>query len=352
MLGELSCELGDLGVGVVTGQFEELSVRLGVQELQHTRSLYSHARVGILQAAIVPLVGGHPAVLGQRRDRRAAHAFIGRLAVRFDQVGIVRLALQHGPKRRNLHFGRFVREEHRAPIEQIVRTELGQQLQASSATSGTVAFQVFDGLIFQRIGSRQRHLSGQVNLLDLTVTRQTIQIDFDAVEVFTQPLSRHRYQLGRLDGLVAGGPREGYACDGTELLTGRNNIFLGDADYFDPEDLTFLFYQEGCPGLTFDSDYSIYHSVKLSLYVPNSHDIAADPLLAGPITGTAYGMALTAGSPAIDSGDNTYCPSTDIRGVARPVDGDGIGAAVCDMGAYEWREPAAWIYLPIMITGP
>ncbi|MDH4135261.1 MAG: hypothetical protein OEW09_00890 [Anaerolineae bacterium] len=153
---------------------------------------------------------------------------------------------------------------------------------------------------------------------------------------------------GQGDGLVGGGPREEGDCDGTETLTGRNNVFLGDTDYFDPDDLAFLFYQEGCPGLEFDSDYSIYYSVKLSLYVPGSQDIAADPQLTGPFTGTAYGMALAAGSPAIDAGDNTFCPSTDIRGVARPVDGDDNGVAVCDMGAHEWRKPAAWIYLSLL----
>jgi hypothetical protein len=146
---------------------------------------------------------------------------------------------------------------------------------------------------------------------------------------------------GQGDGLVGGGPREEGDCDGTETLMGRNNVFLGDADYFDPDDLTFLFYQEGCPGLEFDSDYSIYHSMKLSLYVPGSHDIAADPRLTGPFTGTAYGMALAAGSPAIDAGDNAFCPSTDIRGIARPMDGDRDGNTVCDMGAYEWWEPTA-----------
>jgi hypothetical protein len=51
---------------------------------------------------------------------------------------------------------------------------------------------------------------------------------------------------GQGDGLVSGGLREGDSCEGTETLTGRNNVFLGDTDYFDPGDITFLFYQEGC----------------------------------------------------------------------------------------------------------
>ena len=169
---------------------------------------------------------------------------------------------------------------------------------------------------------------------------------------------------GQGDGLLGAGPREGYQCDGAETLSGRNNLFLGDVDYFDPGDITFLYYMEGCGSLPFDSDYSIVYNVKDSLYVPGTHDLRADPQLEGPLSGVAYGMQLVEGSPAIDTGDNTACPATDYRGATRPVDGDDDGAAVCDMGAYEWGgtdipiptptlppTPNSWLYLPLTLMG-
>jgi CSLREA domain-containing protein len=62
-----------------------------------------------------------------------------------------------------------------------------------------------------------------------------------------------------------------------------------------------------------------------------------DPLL-GPLSdngGLTQTHALLSGSPAIDSGDDSLCPAADQRGVLRPHDGDGDGAATCDMSAFE-----------------
>lgn len=58
-------------------------------------------------------------------------------------------------------------------------------------------------------------------------------------------------------------------------------------------------------------------------------------------------------SPALDSADPAYCPDTDARGVARPIDGDGTGVAVCDRGAHEYNPAtdAPRLYLPLVAKG-
>lgn len=147
---------------------------------------------------------------------------------------------------------------------------------------------------------------------------------------------------GQGDGLVGGGPREGFQCGGAETITARNTIFLGDADYFDSTDISFLFYQEDCPNLKLDSDYNIVYNAKNiecgatgDYTASGPHDTCGDPLLAGPLSGMEYGMMPGPGSPAVDAGDNSACPAVDIGNAPRPADGNGDGSAACDIGAYE-----------------
>ncbi len=151
---------------------------------------------------------------------------------------------------------------------------------------------------------------------------------------------------GQGDGLVMPGIREGFQCRGTEKFIARNTIFIGDADYFDSSDITYLFYQEDCPGLKLDSDYNIIHNAKNiecnttgDYTASGAHDLCADPQLVGPLSGTEFGMVPAPGSPAIDAGDNGVCPPIDIGNAPRPSDGNGDGNAVCDIGAYEGERP-------------
>jgi hypothetical protein len=80
-------------------------------------------------------------------------------------------------------------------------------------------------------------------------------------------------------------------------------------------------------------------------WLPNT-----DPLL-GPLQdngGPTWTHALLEGSPAIDAGDNAWCPATDQRGMPRPTDGNHDGLAVCDIGAYEYSVSIYFTNLPLV----
>src|SRR6185437_6846641 len=65
-------------------------------------------------------------------------------------------------------------------------------------------------------------------------------------------------------------------------------------------------------------------------------NISADPLFVDAASGN---FRLEQAAPPIDAGTNTGAPPTDFDGNPRPIDGDGDGVAVTDMGAFEF--PAA-----------
>lgn len=149
------------------------------------------------------------------------------------------------------------------------------------------------------------------------------------------------------DGLIGGEPRAGSMCTGAETISARNSIFLGDRDYFDPSDISFLFYQEGCGALKLDSDVNLIDGVKnltcgasTPFVRSGARDLCQDPRLTGPLSGSAYGMTPDIGSAAIDSGDAAICAAVPVNNLdqlrrTRLQDGDGDGVAVCDRGALE-----------------
>lgn len=73
-----------------------------------------------------------------------------------------------------------------------------------------------------------------------------------------------------------------------------------------------------------------------------------DPLL-GPLVRSIAGTEThppMAGSPAIDAGNATRCQRTDQRGTARPLDGNGDGRMVCDIGAHEFSPSLGGVPRP------
>lgn len=79
--------------------------------------------------------------------------------------------------------------------------------------------------------------------------------------------------------------------------------------------------------------------------------VMTDPML-GPLTdneGPTLTHALLPGSPAIDAANDLDCPTHDQRGAARPADGDGDQAELCDIGAFEFLGVfPEFVYLPVV----
>ena len=105
---------------------------------------------------------------------------------------------------------------------------------------------------------------------------------------------------------------------------------------------------DNCDASVFSKGYNLESADSCGLN-GTGDKINVNPLL-GPLQdngGSTWTYALLTGSPAIDAGTNSGCPATDQRGVARPIDGNHDGSAVCDIGAVE--APVTWqVFLPVI----
>jgi hypothetical protein len=91
-----------------------------------------------------------------------------------------------------------------------------------------------------------------------------------------------------------------------------------------------------------------YNLIETTSTCSNVATVTGDAKL-GSLTGSPAYFPLQAGSPAIDAGDNANCPATDLLGRPRPIDGDGDGLAICDLGPVEFVPQLAHLYLPLAL---
>lgn len=117
-------------------------------------------------------------------------------------------------------------------------------------------------------------------------------------------------------------------------------IIIGDNNHYIHNNITVP--RSGRLGLAIKSgtgntlEYNLVQGGNWLLTWPeNLYFINADPMLVNPTAGDFH---LSAGSPAIDTGDNSNAASTDADRVARPQDGSGLGYAMVDLGAYEYVQ--------------
>lgn len=148
---------------------------------------------------------------------------------------------------------------------------------------------------------------------------------------------------GQGDCLVIAECVESGACNGSERALLRNSIFLGNPEFGGDGDTTCLAWHgmEHDP-LTFD--YAVINGVKnMPDPCPANSFCGVSPGLVNESI-AAFDAHLQADSLVINKGTADSAPSDDFDGRSRD--------SQPDIGAYEWRQASAWLYLPAVILPP
>lgn len=125
------------------------------------------------------------------------------------------------------------------------------------------------------------------------------------------------------DSTITGSSTSISVAAGTGTLTARNSIIANGTTE--------------CVGTLTSAGHNLVEGSCTIAGDTTGNIIGTDPQLAALADngGPTLTHALSAGSPAVDAGDETNCPATDQRGFSRPADGDGDLTATCDIGAFE-----------------
>ena len=132
-------------------------------------------------------------------------------------------------------------------------------------------------------------------------------------------------------GPTAGGPTGVYLGPGVNLVHESHNLYYSRDD----GEITAEFVSGR------DTDFTraeIADGTWTTFSGQGQEDVTEAPLFVSGWPGV--NPHLQVGSPAIDAGTATGAPADDLVGCARD--------ATPDLGAYEWWEPVAWVYLPVV----